>query len=277
MRDNSIDGLVLRTRDYGDHDRYLTVLTAEYGRITLLSKGSRSLKGGVGAISQPYTYSNFEYYRKGDFNILKGGVLHNSFYDLSRDIDRLNLASYLADLCIEVTDEGEEAGEILRLMLNSFYALAKGLYPQELIKAAVEWRLVTMSGYEPDLTACAACGTPAAERFYLHVMNGALYCPACLKKASAAVRTPNAYDDLREAETLCDLTPAALDALRYCMTAPLSRLFSFELPDGESFTCFTKTAETYILSHLGRGFDTLDFYHAMRQAAVTPIRKGTST
>lgn len=277
MRDNSIDGLVLRTRDYGDHDRYLTVLTAEYGRITLLSKGSKSLKGGVGAISQPYTYSNFEYYRKGDFNILKGGVLHNSFYDLSRDIDSLNLASYLSDLCIEVTDEGEEAGEILRLMLNSFYALSKGLYPKELIKAAVEWRLATMSGYEPDLSCCAACGTPMAERFYLHVMNGALYCPACFKKASAAVRTPNAYDDLREAETLCHLTPAARDALLYCGSAPLSRLFAFDLPDSESLTAFQKAAETYILSHLGRGFDTLSFYHAMRQMAAMPTQKGTST
>ncbi len=275
MRDNSIDGLVLRTKDYGDRDRYLTVLTAEYGRITFLSKGSRSFKGGTASISQPYTYSNFEYYRKGDFNILKGGVLHNSFYNLSSDIDYLNLASYLSELAIEVTDEGEEAEDILRIMLNALYALSGQLYPQERIKAAVEWRFAVLSGYEPDLFACAHCGAAGADAFYLNVMNGALYCPACIKKAASTPHPFGVYDDLREAEVLCRLTPAALDALRYTASAPISRLFAFELPDAESLSLFTKTAETYILSHLGRGFDTLNFYHTMRQMSATHTQKGT--
>ena len=94
MRHESIDGVVVRVRDYGDHDRYLSVLTADAGRITVLSKGGHSLKGPQTAISQLYTYANFEYYRKGEFNILKGGSAYQHFYALSMDIDRLNLAAY---------------------------------------------------------------------------------------------------------------------------------------------------------------------------------------
>jgi recombinational DNA repair protein (RecF pathway) len=49
--------------DRGDNNRYLSVLTAQRGRITLLAKGSHSLRGEQRAVSQLFTYANFEYYR----------------------------------------------------------------------------------------------------------------------------------------------------------------------------------------------------------------------
>jgi DNA repair protein RecO (recombination protein O) len=265
MRHESIDGVVVRVRDYGDHDRYLSVLTAEAGRITVLSKGGHSLKGPQTAISQLYTYANFEYYRKnGSIAILKGGTPIQPFYALSMDIDRLNLAAYLCDLTCELTDEGEEAGEMLRLLLNSLYAISRDLYPQELIKGAFELRAAVLSGYAPELDACARCGENKAEELYLDVMNGALLCAECLRTRGQIARPDSVYDDLREAEVLCPLSPAAHAALVYAATAPLSRLFSFELADAEDLRLFAAAAETYLLSHVGHGFDTLDFYRSLR-------------
>ena len=266
MRHESIDGVVVRVRDYGDHDRYLSVLTADAGRITLLSKGGHSLKGPQTAISQLYTYANFEYYRKGEFNILKGGSAYQHFYALSMDIDRLNLAAYLCDLACELTDEGEPAPEMLRLLLNSLYAISKELYPQEIIKGAFELRAMAMSGYAPDLGACSACGRDADEHFYLHVMNGALFCSECFAEKGKAVKryTAESYDDIRESETVAGLTPAVLAAMRYCLTAPLERLFAFGLEETSDKEDFARVTQTYVLSHLERGFDSLNFYHAMR-------------
>ena len=266
MRHESIDGVVVRVRDYGDHDRYLSVLTAEAGRITVLSKGGHSLKGPQTAISQLYTYANFEYYRKGEFNILKGGSAYQHFYALSMDIDRLNLAAYLCDLACELTDEGEPAPEMLRLLLNSLYAISKDLYEQEIIKGAFELRAMAMSGYAPDLGTCTACGRDADEHFYLHIMNGALLCSECFAEKGKAVKryTAESYDDIRESETVAGLTPAVLAAMRYCLTAPLERLFAFGLEEASDLEDFARTAQTYVLSHLERGFDSLNFYHTMR-------------
>lgn len=266
MRHESIDGVVVRVRDYGDHDRYLSVLTAEAGRITVLSKGGHSLKGPQTAISQLYTYANFEYYRKGEFNILKGGSAYQHFYALSMDIDRLNLAAYLCDLACELTDEGEPAPEMLRLLLNSLYAISKDLYLQEIIKGAFELRAMAMSGYAPDLGACSRCGRVADEHFYLHVMNGALFCSECFCEKGKEVKkiTDTTYDDIRESETVMGLTPAVLAAMRYCLGAPLERLFAFGLEEKSDIEDFARAAQTYTLSHIERGFDSLNFYHAMR-------------
>lgn len=266
MQHEAIDGLVIRVKDMGDHDRYLSVLTAEKGRISILAKGSRSLRGPQLAVSQLYTYANFEYYRRGDFYILKGGSSIQPFYALSMDIDRLNLAAYFCDVICEVTDEGEPAEDMLRLLLNSLYAVSRDLYPQPIVKAAFELRVAALSGYAPELMACARCGETVETRdVYLDVMNGALLCEDCLHRGTPQKRIDPVYDDLREAEVLCPLSPSALAAVRYCLSAPVERLFSFEIKDEQELHAFSKAAQTYLLSHLGRGFDSLNFYLSMRQ------------
>ncbi|MBR2927079.1 MAG: DNA repair protein RecO [Clostridia bacterium] len=268
-RHEAIDGIVIRVRDTGDHDRYLSLLTASKGRITLLSKGSRSLRGPQMAVSQLYTYGNFEYYRRGDFYILKGGTPIQPFYALSLDIDRLNLATYLCDVAGEVSDEGEEAEELLRLLLNSLYALSRDLYPQELIKAAFEFRTAAISGYEPDLHACARCGKAPEEDLYLDVMNGALLCSECLHRGGmTATKVRDDYGEIHEAELLSPLTPSACAALRYCLSAPIERIFAFDLTEHEDLHAFCTAAQSYLLSHLGRGFDSLNFYHSMRESSA---------
>lgn len=265
MQHESIDGIVVRVRDMGDHDRYLSVLTAEKGRISLLAKGSRSLRGPQLAVSQLYTYANFEYYRKGDFYILKGGSSIQPFYALSMDIDRLNLAAYFCDVICEVTDEGEEAGEMLRLLLNSLYAVSRDLYPHPILKGAFDFRAAAMAGYAPELHVCARCGAEPQGDAYLDVMNGALLCADCLHRGTPQKRIDPIYDDLREAEVISPLSPSALAALRYCLSAPIERLFSFELKEETDLHAFSSAAQTYLLSHLGRGFDSLNFYLSMRQ------------
>lgn len=269
----SINGLVIRVKDMGDHDRYLTVLTAERGRITILAKGARSIKGPQTAVSQLYTYANLEYYRRGDFNILKGGSPIESFYRLSEDMDRLNLAAYLCEVVFEFTDEGEEAADVLRLTLNSLYALSRGLYPEEQIKGAFEWKIAAISGYAPDLSGCTICRKPNADPFYLDVMNGALLCPECIAEAGKKAKV-GSYDEIREAEIRAILPPSVTEALRYCLQAPMNRLFAFELAEKADLALFAKQTELYLLSHIGHGFESLRFYHEMREI-TNSTKKGT--
>ena len=268
----AIDGIVIKAVDSGDKKRYLTVLTATMGRITLIANAGHSMHSHQMAVSQLYNYGNFEYYKKGTSKILKSGSVIEPFYGLSYEIDRMNLAAYLCELAWELTDEGEPAEEMLRLLLNALYAISNDLYPHEIIKGAFEWRVMAMSGYEPDLSGCHRCGSVEAETLYLDVMNGGVLCGECLHKGMNKPRQSGAYDDIREAEILCQITPAVLAALRYAMDAQPQRLFGFALADAEDLHLFAHAAETYLLSHIGHGFDTLTFYKSMRE-----LQKGTKT
>ena len=255
MRHESIDGVVVRVRDYGDHDRYLSVLTAKAGRITILSKGGHSLKGPQTAISQLYTYANFEYYRKGEFNILKGGSAYQHFYALSMDIDRLNLAAYLCDLACELTDDGEPAPEMLRLLLNSLYAISKGKYTAEKIKAAFEIRATSILGFMPDILGCHECDERSGD-FFLDVMGGNITCRKCKERSAL---THKEHLNPHEAHIICLLSEGAKIAFGYCVYSPIERIFAFNISDAD-MKLFARAAEEYLLNQFGHSYKSLDFY-----------------
>ena len=90
-------------------------------------------------------------------------------------------------------------------------------------------------------------------------MNGALVCPECLKKRSGGLPIPE-VDRFETKNILLPLDSSALEALRYISSAPLQRIFAYSLNDERSMELFCRAAETYLLHHLERDFDTLHFY-----------------
>lgn len=267
MQHFTADALILRAEERGEHDQLLTVLAADYGRFYAILKGAHSYRREIAA-TEPYTWSNVEFYERGGIKWVKNAAALETFPALRKDPEKLFLAAYVCEVASALSDEREPAGEILQLTLNTLYMLAAG-NDADRIKAAFEMRAAAISGYEPALGACARCGAPVGELVYLDVMNGALLCPACLKKAAALAPLPE-VNDLGERNILVPLTAAAARALAYVCTAAPKRVFAFELKDTASLAAFSRAGETYLLHHLERGFASLDNLKRLRAMRPHP-------
>lgn len=254
------DGLVLRVRATGENDKLLTLLTPEEGRITVTVKGGRSLKSGSLPATQLFAYGNYEINDRNGFKWLHGASSQTQFIGLSKSVEKVALASYFSSVAEELSGENEPAEDILRLILNSFYALENDKKPMSQIKGTFELRAAALSGFMPDVTVCRSCHSPQAELFYLDVMNGRILCPECMRKESLkAVKEQATSEDIREAVIMLPMSPSVTEAVRYVLSCETGRMLAFTLTDAE-LTSFAKVAETYLLSHLGHGFDTLEFY-----------------
>jgi DNA repair protein RecO (recombination protein O) len=259
------DGLITRIHDVGASDKLVNIITPDRGRIGVMVKGGRSPNSKLTPISQLFTYGNFEIYEKNSMFWLRGGSIINSFYSLSTDIVKVALATYLCDLANELTDEDEECDELLRLLLNSLFLIGKGEKSPEIIKSAFEMRVAAMSGYLPELFGCAYCHVNVAEFMYLDVMGGKLVCTDCQAKRGQRVpRISKDFEDDPESSVLCGISPSTLAAIRYIVSAPEKKLFSFDLKDADDLRDLSRATETYILNHLGRSFDSLDFYKTVK-------------
>lgn len=257
----STDALVLRSTDSGDYDRLLTLLTPEHGKIYVMAKGARSQKSRSASLTQPYVFVNCEIYRKNDMNWLRGGSVLEYFNGLRNDIEKLSLAAYLADIAGEVTGEYVPAIDILRMTLNSYYGINKEILPPEQIKAVYEWRTAGYAGYMPDMTCCRACRREVGESIYLDVMNGRLICSDCLRRrAASAVANPRQNEENYERSILVPMSAGAVAAVRFALTAMPERMFSFRIKDASDADKFCRSAEIYLLNHLERSFDSLEFY-----------------
>ncbi len=259
------NGIITRIYDVGASDKMLNVITSDRGRIGVMVKGGRSPSSKLRSVSQLFTYANFEISKKGNYYWLRGGSVINPFYELSSDITRVSLASYLCDLANELTDEGGDDDEILTLLLNSLYLIGRGDKDQRLIKAVFEMRAAALSGYCPELAFCAYCHEQYPDFCYLDIMGGKLICTDCLsKKGDKKIEISKEFEYVPEASILCGLSPSALAALRYIVSAPRSREFSFKLNDDGEIDELARVAEEYILNHLERSFDSLTFYKQVK-------------
>lgn len=261
----TVDGLVLRVQNHGENDRLITILTAN-GKINALCHGARSLKSKMANLTQPFVYGNFEINkRSGALPWVRGGSTNEVFYGLREGVEKMFLATYICDVASELSGEGVDCFEILRLTLNTLYAIMTDMRPISQIKAAFELRAAAISGYRPDVLRCEDCGAENTENTYFDVMNGAIVCSACLEKRGAGLgkKYSSVYDDVRERSVLVPLNPASLSAIRFVLYSPQEKIYSFSLALDEDLRMFARAGEEYLLNHLGHGFDSLDLYYSM--------------
>lgn len=271
QRDFVTDGLVVREYELGEHDKMLTLLTPAYGRIPVIAKGARSLRNKYMTPARLFTYANYELHRRGDMTWLRSAEIIEPFPQLEREITRLYLAQYIADLACELSGEGEPAVDILRLTLNSLYAVCRGVKDQRLIKGTFEWRAAGYSGYLPELGNCHVCGAADARSkddggiCYLDVMNGALMCASCaagrMERDSALPPGAIPVDDDGVRSILLPLDRAVIAAIKYVLEALPERMFAFSLSNEADLDTFSSAGSTYITHHLERGFASLALYN----------------
>ncbi len=253
----SADALILRAVDRGEHDKLLTLLTAEHGKLYAILKGAHSMRRREAAATEPYTWSNLELYERGGVKWVKSANAIESFPDLRYDMEKLFLAAYFCDVASELSGEHQPAGEILPLTLNALHKLATEQGENARIKGAFEMRAACIGGFTPDLSHCRRCHRPVEGDSMLDVMNGALICKACHTHAEGLAPLP-VGEDLRERTVLCQLSPGSAAALSFVATAPPKRVFAFRVTDGRELGEFGRAAESYLLHHLERGFPTLE-------------------
>lgn len=146
----TVNGLVIRASDYRDSDKILTVMTAERGKLTIKAPGVMGKKSKFAAAAQLFAYSNMTLYENSGFYTINEAQVLEQFYKLSGNLDSLALASYFCELLATEGEENIPVDGMLRLALNSFFALSGGLFDIRQIKAAFELRFILMAGYMPD-------------------------------------------------------------------------------------------------------------------------------
>lgn len=248
-RQDTLVGIVLRVVPTSDGASLLTLLTESRGKITVSAPGSRSVSSQRHALCQPFSYGEFFVTeQRTDRWILKEGSLKENFYPLREDLTRFALASYFADVTMQVATEEEEQEGLLRLLLNSLYVLAYRDKPYRFVKAVFEWRLVAEIGYMPDLTACMECGREAPP-FAFAISEGQLICTECQMKEG----TPPAYP-----------LEHSLPLLRSLLVVPIQKLYSFEPSDAVRRE-FAPLAEKNLLTHLEHFPSTLQFWRTVEE------------
>ncbi len=236
-------GLVLRETPYKEADVMLTVLTECQGKLSVMARGARRKSSKFSAGVQLLSYSEFTLYESSGRYTLNEAEPIEMFFGIRGDIVKLSLASYFAEVLEQAADEDTINPELLRLGLNSVFAISKTSIEKEKIKAAFELKIAQLSGYTPNLDSCMCCG--ATENLAaFDIQNGGVLCENCNRGGNRSVDA------------------SVLDAMRFILREDVKRIFSFSINEA-SMKKLSQITNDFLRVHFDRTFKTDIFYKGL--------------
>lgn len=179
------EGVVLKTMKLGEADRIITLFTRDHGKVRAVAKGVRKTKSRFGGRLEPFTRVDLLIYRGRNLDIITGAHIITSFDELRRDYVRLTAAAALAEAVEKITPDRERALSTYALLLGGLKALAAdggaAVVPAFLVK------LLSISGYHPQLESCAGCGEKVALGGFSPALGGAV-CEECWREDRDATK-----------------------------------------------------------------------------------------
>ena len=111
-------GLVLRVTDYNDRDALLTILTDKHGKLTVKARGLRRKNSPLIAPCQLLAYGEFTLFEyRGMYTVNEASSVE-LFQSLRRDLVKLSLGTYFAQVAEVLSQEDLPNPELLSHVLN---------------------------------------------------------------------------------------------------------------------------------------------------------------
>lgn len=104
-----VEGIVIRSMDYGEGNKIITLCTESGGKVGVLVRGAKKPKSRHAALVQPFTYGQYVYFRNTGLGTLNAGEIVESYHELREDLVKASYASYACELLDRVLQD-EETG-----------------------------------------------------------------------------------------------------------------------------------------------------------------------
>jgi DNA repair protein RecO (recombination protein O) len=183
--------LVVRTTDWSETSRIVTLWTREFGRVRGLAKGGRRLKSNFDSALDLLTVCSIVLLRKssGSLDLLTEAQVVRRFPRLRTDLAALYAAYYIAELLADWTEDYDPHPIVFDEALAALDGLGAAEAPATGLRLArFELVLLRELGYSPALDRCAVCGrelpldaiAACGDGFFaFSAAAGGLVCPAC--------------------------------------------------------------------------------------------------
>ncbi|MFD0715095.1 DNA repair protein RecO [Paenibacillus sp. GCM10027626] len=208
-----VEGIVVRSMDYGEGNKIVTLLTNTHGKVGIIIRGAKKVKSHYGSLAQLFTYGEFLFFRNSGLGTLTHGEIIESHHLLREQLELAAYASYAAELTDRVLQEEDASAFMFEQLRACLTALTEGKDPGIVIQI-YELKLLQAAGYGPEFAACAACGNVVGP-MWLSARAGGVICRNCKH------RDPQAFE----------LGDGALKLLRLFRELDLRRLGAIQVKD----------------------------------------------
>lgn len=153
-----MNGIVLRSTDYRDSDRILSVLTRERGLVTVSARGCRKPNSKLAPFSSQFCYGEMEVYEREGKLMLSAAAILESFYSIRESYEQLVSATRMTMLAERIAVRDIANDELFLLLYHALGFISYGKNDPKDIELCCLAKMLRLAGYAPSLTSCVMCG-----------------------------------------------------------------------------------------------------------------------
>lgn len=205
-------GIILVEHNMGDFDKMLTMLTPGLGKISCAARGAKRFRSSLLVGSQFLCFGDYILYKTSSTYYINSCEPIEVFYNIRNDLKKLEYASFITKIVIDVTNENENSYRLLQLYLNTLYMISETDKDLEFILAIFKMKLISILGFTPNIKGCTNCNK-VQDINYFSLKDNGFKCINCARQDTSCIKISN----------------STVQAIRYIISAPAKKVFSFNI------------------------------------------------
>ncbi|MBD0379117.1 DNA repair protein RecO [Paenibacillus sedimenti] len=182
----SVQGIVLRSMDYGEGNKIISLFTPELGKVSIMARGAKKMKSRHAAVTQLFTYGDFVFFKQsGQMGTLNSAEIIEAHHALREDLYMSAYASYLVELTDKMLGDEEGSSYLFEQVKAGLAAIEEGK-DMQIVVHLYEMKMFDLAGYLPVTDACVSCGAESPITAFSPAMGGIL-CARCRHKDPVAI------------------------------------------------------------------------------------------
>lgn len=181
METFTVEAVVLKTDDFGDANRVVTLFTKEYGKLEANAYGCRRSRSPLSGALQMFNHISAELTRGSKVDIIREADILNFYDALTKDLERLAYASLLFEIINRMTLPRQQELETFKLLTNSLPVLSKRNPRIAALIGACQF--METSGEQLNFSRCVHCGKEIFGDAAISLTDGGAVCMNCVDTA----------------------------------------------------------------------------------------------
>lgn len=242
------DGVVLKNSKFGEGDLMLTLFTKKVGKLQAVSKGAKGKKARLSPGIQLFSYGEFVLYKGRELYQVSQVDTKDAFYKLREDVEKLSNASYILELTNAVITEGQTNNRLFNELVKCLHILANMKSDYETIIKAYELKLLSYSGFRPELDHCVNCGATNFENPRFSFKEGGILCINCLNEDNNCI----------------NISPTAVKVMQFLIDNDLTNISKLKIKPQVQKE-LNRLIKSYISTYIDKTyFKSLDFLNSLK-------------
>lgn len=172
-----VEGIVIRTIDYGETNKIVNLFTREMGKIGVMARGAKKPQSRLTSVSQMFIYGHFLIQTGSGLGTLQQGEIINSFRGLREDLEKSAYSAYIVELTDKLTEEKKTNPFLFELLFQTLNYFNEGM-DLEILTYIYEMKMLNIAGIYPKLDGCVNCSNTEGK-FAFSIREGGFICHRC--------------------------------------------------------------------------------------------------